>query len=447
MSSARSCSLKATSEESSSQVKFGLPDQQLLGQFLEDLCRETLNDRQFIKSLFSYRSASSDQFEQEGTVTEWQKFDFNLHFINVAWTRDVKDLVKFNSLSFFNNNEQNGMMGEADEWVTKTDVFGKYHLDRLYKKQATPKFEFEPLTRNQIDRIASQFSKTELHHSMRQLSDILREPDRMKYSVVIHFPVQFECLREAMGIKRQEFIRAMSASHRWYSSGGQTNTDFYKTDDGRFIGKCISALEFENFQQNAQGYFKYLFSCICSNKESFLSKVLAVVEMKVARDDKKYLMIMENITYGLRMNEFIRVFDLKGSKMNRFRKSENRTKTNLDTNFLLERNGDPIVVQMPTGVDFFEILERDVNFLRDKDIVDYSMLLVVHKQDHIVKVGIIDYLRKYDLKKRIEHNLKKIKNFGQDPTIVNPQQYSERFLQFMRTCIVAKHSSAEESAN
>lgn len=94
---------------------------------------------------------------------------------------------------------------------------------------------------------------------------------------------------------------------------------------------------------------------------------------------------------------------------------------------------------MPLDIDFFSILERDVNFLKDKDIVDYSLLLVLHKQDNCVKVGIIDYLRKYDLKKKIEFGLKKIKNFGQDPTIVNPSQYAERFLDFMRKCIIAKN--------
>lgn len=66
--------------------------------------------------------------------------------------------------------------------------------------------------------------------------------------------------------------------------------------------------------------------------------------MRVGKEEKKYVMIMEGITFGLKINEHIKIFDLKGSKMNRFRRTNIRANTNLDTNYLLERNGDPLVV-------------------------------------------------------------------------------------------------------
>lgn len=378
--------------------------------------------------------------ELEGTANEWQRFDFDLHFVNVVWKSEIRDLVKFNSMPIFDHSEDDlSVIVDSNEWSTKSDVFGMYHIDR--RPNTIDHLNCEPLSKAVVDRIMSLFSKQDLHSNMKQLSDIFREPSKTKYSVILHHPVQFECLRQVLGHKRSDFVRALAASHKWLSSGGQTNSDFYKTDNGRFIAKGVSALEFENFQQLAQSYFKYVFASAFNNKETFLGHILAVVEIKVGKEEKKYLMIMENVVFGLKMNEYIKVFDLKGSQMNRFRKSNIRTKTNLDTNYLLERNGDPIVVQMPSGIDFFKILERDVAFLRDKGIVDYSMLLVVHKQDRVIKVGIIDYLRKYDFKKKIEHGFKKIKNFGLDPTIVNPDQYADRFLRFMRTCIVPKSAS------
>lgn len=404
---------------------------------MEDLLKDTIDERNFFKQLFSYKNI----FEIEGTAHEWNKFEFDLHFVNIVWHRDIKDLVKFNLKPIFEHaHEDFGAKVSAEDWSTKTDVYGMYHLDhrkKISKKEAVP-LPVEPLKAQMVDKLIKQFDKQETHNNMKQMADIFRDPLRTKYSVVIHWPLQFECLRQVLGYKRRDFVKMIAASHRWYSSGGQTNSDFYKTENNRLVAKCISALEFENFKENAQSYFKYVLSTVFSNKESFLSNILGMIEIKVGKEEKKYMMIMENITYGLKMNEFIKVFDLKGSKMNRFRKMNIRTKTNLDTNYLLERNGDPIVVQMPQGIDFFKVLERDLAFLRDKEVVDYSLLLVVHKQESVVRVGIIDYLRKYDLKKKIEHGLKKIKNFGLDPTIVNPSQYAERFLKFMKTCVIAK---------
>ena len=365
-------------------------------------------------------------------------------FIDIQWNKKIKELVKFNSKPIFSSAEDQLKMYENDDILrpSELDIHSKYNLDKPHAKTKTAASgDLKPdlLPKTIIERIISHFMKPEVHANMKILSDVFEAPQETKYNIVVHFPIKFECLRIALGYKRKEFNKALAESHRWASSGGQTNSDFYKTDNGRFIAKCISSLEFEMFLQNALHYFKYVFSSVCSNKETFLSRVLSLVEIKVGKEEKKYLTIIEGITFGMKLNEFVRIYDLKGSKMNRFRKSNIRTKTNLDTNYLLERNGDPIVLQMPVGMDFFATLERDVNFLKDRDIVDYSLLLVLQKQDRVVRVGIIDYLRKYDLKKRIEHGLKKMRNFGQDPTIVNPTQYGDRFLQMMKTCIVAKH--------
>jgi hypothetical protein len=392
-----------------------------------------------MRILISFRQS----YEQEGSFNEWKGLEFDLHFLDIHWNVDVKELVKFNTHPTLLNNIQEPTRVEGEELTKENNIYTRYHLDEP-NKPPLPSLNAEPLVKGTIDKIYNYFCRPELHSNMKYMSELFKEPSKVKYSVTIHYPVQFEALRIALGYKRKDFNKTLLASHRWLSSGGQTNADFYKSDNGRFVAKCISSLEFENFQQNALHYFKYMFSTICSNKETFLSKILAMVEMKVGKEDKTILMVMEGITYGLHTNENMRIFDLKGSKMNRFRREKIRTKTSLDTNYLLERNGDPLFVQMPAGMDFFAILERDVNYLRDRDIVDYSLLLVIQKGDLKVKVGIIDYLRKYDFKKKIEFGLKKIKNFGQDPTIVNPSQYADRFLQFMKNCIVPKSAPPEE---
>jgi hypothetical protein len=89
------------------------------------------------------------------------------------------------------------------------------------------------------------------------------------------------------------------------------------------------------------------------------------------------------------------------------------------------------------------------------NVVDYSLLLIIDDQpmamgnpqlnfnnhqkdcDHpsacpicyvkTVRVGIIDYVRKYTWDKQLEHVGKIIINRLQVPTIVNPVNYKERF--------------------
>lgn len=357
--------------------------------------------------------------------------------MNVSWNKDIKDLIKLSSSSSFFRSHHSALgLDKEEDWLE--NIMDKYHLDSVASPFGQDNINIEPVSNQAIERLRSCFSKGDMLNSAKNLEESFTDPDRIKFNVVVHYPVQFECLRAALGYKRKEFQKALTSSHRWFSSGGQTNTDFYKSDNGKYIAKCISPLEFENFQANALFYFKYIFSTISTNKDTFLSKILALVEIKYGKEDKKYLVIMEGITYGMNASDHTKTYDLKGSKMNRFLKTNIKNKTNLDTNFLLERNGDPLVLQMPPEMDFFAILERDVGFLKEQNIVDYSFLIVINKQDRVVKVGIIDYLRKYDFRKAIENKFKKMRNFGQDPTIVEPDRYGERFLESMHRYLVIK---------
>lgn len=385
---------------------------------------------------------------------------FDMPMINIVWNRPLKDLVQFNKIPEIPKLSEFKMVKDShgpvfsnlrsDLGKTKTfqthrdEIISKYGLissmQLIVKDRKQQQVKGIPLSMLFLDKIVGYFCNKEVQTNMRQMADIIKEPTKMKVSIVAHYAVQFEFIRAALGYERGEFIKEIQASHRWFSSGGQTNSDFYKSDNGRFIGKCVSEQEFENFQQkNALNYFKYIFSTVASNKESFLSKVLGLYEIKVNKEERKYMILMEGLTYGLSGADNIKVYDLKGSKMNRFRKTSLKSSTSFDTNYMLDRNGDPIVLQMPQGLDFFEIIDRDVSFLKEKDIVDYSLLAAVDQNNMIVKVGIIDYLIKYDWKKKMEHQLKKIKNFGLDPTIVNPSQYADRFVEFMRRCFIVRH--------
>lgn len=60
------------------------------------------------------------------------------------------------------------------------------------------------------------------------------------------------------------------------------------------------------------------------------------------------------------------------------------------------------------------------------DIVDYSLVIGIDESEREIVVGVIDYLRHYDLIKRLESGVKSAVSTNL-PTIIPPQQYKNRF--------------------
>jgi len=73
---------------------------------------------------------------------------------------------------------------------------------------------------------------------------------------------------------------------------------------------------------------------------------------------------------------------------------------------------------------------NDTLFLSIINVVDYSILVGLDEKKHELVVGIIDYLRQYDIVKRTEYMSKSVGMMvaGKDePTIIPPTQYRRRF--------------------
>lgn len=56
----------------------------------------------------------------------------------------------------------------------------------------------------------------------------------------------------------------------------------------------------------------------------------------------EFYLVMENLYYGMGDPKDLRVYDLKGSETNRWEKKLN--KVLLDTNFIVDRNAEPIPI-------------------------------------------------------------------------------------------------------
>ncbi|OWZ16242.1 Phosphatidylinositol-3-phosphate 5-kinase [Phytophthora megakarya] len=270
-------------------------------------------------------------------------------------------------------------------------------------------------------------------------------------STIAYYPLQFEILRELFYGSLQNFVFSISHVANWDASGGKSGASFYRTLDDRFVIKHISSTEMQSFLGCLPGYFKYMASIYFDGRESLLSKTVGLYQTTITRKDSgqkmvQYICVMENAFY---QKELTRTYDLKGSSRNRFAKPrptsdvpQNNNRVLLDGNFLEFTKGHPVGVLAEDHEFILKAVQNDTAFLYSINIVDYSMIVGLSCRKHEageeepteMTVGIIDYLRQFDLIKRVESVGKSVGMIaGQSsPTIIEPGQYGKRFRDAIR---------------
>ena len=100
-----------------------------------------------------------------------------------------------------------------------------------------------------------------------------------------------------------------------------------------------------------------------------------------------HLMLQENILRFKKPENLEYIFDLKGSSVNREVEGHIKSSTTLkDVNFMKERKKDDHFTQFGR-IDrqkLLRSLRKDVEFLRKKGIMDYSLLLGIEETDAAV---------------------------------------------------------------
>ena len=293
-----------------------------------------------------------------------------------------------------------------------------------------------------------------------------------EYKIKVYFPHQFEALRTTFCATNEEFIKSIRKSIEWSVSGGKSKANFYKTFDNKYIVKNVSEMEFNMFIESALNYFKHISKYLFHKMPSAIGKLLGAYHIKVKiqgeKDKNYYLIYMENIYYGMltKINNYtfnssdsnIMVYDLKGSKLNRYVKQNMKKpgKVLLDTNFLEDFNGEPLFFDFNVFQILQNALTNDSQFLKEEGVIDYSLLIIFEydntnsknkineengKEENknnfkIIRLGIIDYLRKYTWDKQIESYSKKFIHGFKNPTIINPDSYCERFMRKIKRYFV-----------
>ena len=298
------------------------------------------------------------------------------------------------------------------------------------------------------------------------------------------------------------YIQSLSAACEWAVSGGKSGASFSKTDDGRFIVKCISRTELQMFLDCAPAYFEYLSKAFFHGLPTVLCKIVGVYQIgyhnrATGKRTMEQVAVMQNIFHGRKIS---RVFDLKGSLRGRFtqqstdkdsggkasttskhfgssndlaemdrhsvddviararnpdadndyRKQKTKSEaaqqgeddedyvgpsvpTLLDGDFLEFTGGRPLPLSDRSKAAFTMSILNDTLFLSIINVLDYSILVGIDEEKHELVVGIIDYMRQYDILKQMERVGKSLPMVvgSEAPTIIQPPLYKSRFTNAM----------------
>jgi hypothetical protein len=220
----------------------------------------------------------------------------------------------------------------------------------------------------------------------------------------------------------------------------------------------VNKHEFKMFIETGFQYFHHNAKFLFHKMPSALAKILGAYKIKIKnpkqnKAENSYIILMENLFYGkdeVGKEKGIKAYDLKGSRSNRYipKKDQKANQVLPDTNFKEDFKGEPIALERNMAELMKAAIHNDSLILSKMNVVDYSLLLIIDDNCGIdlkekmqmeanvaipyfniksIRVGIIDYVRKYTWDKQLEHVGKIIINRLQVPTIVNPVNYKERF--------------------
>jgi 1-phosphatidylinositol-3-phosphate 5-kinase len=279
--------------------------------------------------------------------------------------------------------------------------------------------------------------------------------------VTIFYSKHFESLRILYCASYFEFLYSIIKSQEWSSvTGGKSKAHFFKSWDERFVVKCLSEMEFKMFIESCFHYFVHNNKYFFFKMPSSLVKVVGAYKIKIKSLKKNiiYCVIMENLNYLLKSKETeLITYDLKGSSVNRYIKEKENGRVLMDTNFIEDFSGEPLALDQKIYTLFLCSISNDTKICRTMGVIDYSLLCVIvdynddennncnsnDKEENYnkiifnqgdnegkikyIRLGVLDYFRKYTWDKQLETLGKTIMHKFTAPTVINPKKYDERF--------------------
>ncbi|XP_041332680.1 phosphatidylinositol 5-phosphate 4-kinase type-2 gamma-like [Pyrgilauda ruficollis] len=184
-------------------------------------------------------------------------------------------------------------------------------------------------------------------------------------------PQVFRNLRERFGVDDQDYQVSLARSPpRWAGSGHR----LLLSADRTLVLKELSSEDVADVHGLLCHYHQYVVQC---HGQTLLPRFLGMYRVSVDSEDT-YLLVMRNLfSHRLPVH---RKYDLKGSLVDREASDKEKGKelpTLKDVDFL--NKNEKVFVEEEQQRDFMDKLKRDVEFLVQQKLMDYSLLLGIHE--------------------------------------------------------------------
>jgi 1-phosphatidylinositol-3-phosphate 5-kinase len=263
-------------------------------------------------------------------------------------------------------------------------------------------------------------------------SDLIRlYGPSVTFHVKVYYVRQFQALRCYLCPSFLDFVLSMSRSEAEQQQLGKSGAMFFRSSDGKYIGKLIDEREFNMFADMAPNYFRHICKSFYHNMPSKLVHIVGVYRYTVKNlsyntKSHSWLLIMRNLAYGISPKAV--TYDLKGTLNSRRYVKEGEQQTKMDLNFIEELDSLPLLLSEENMRVLESAIWNDTLFLSKQNVIDYSLVVIVSREEGKIAAGVIDYLRQYTFDKAVESQYKKVMA-NELPTITDPTQYKERFRQ------------------
>lgn len=164
---------------------------------------------------------------------------------------------------------------------------------------------------------------------------------------------------------------------KFQEGSGKSASFFFFTSNRNFVIKTLKDEELTLLTRKGllEKYYKYL----RRHPSSLLARFYCIITVKIKYMQAINVIVMDNLM-GEHLEEALRVYDLKGST---FHRSNSHPSSDLsvrkDLNFLDDKQFR-MLVSVSQQRDLLRRMEKDKEFLKQCELMDYSLLIVFFKR-------------------------------------------------------------------
>ncbi|ORX87404.1 SAICAR synthase-like protein [Anaeromyces robustus] len=207
------------------------------------------------------------------------------------------------------------------------------------------------------------------------------------YKFKDYAPRVFRSIREIFKISSEDYLMSLTGKYMLteIDSPGKSGSFFYYSQDYRFIIKTVHHTEHKYLLKILRNYYLYL----KKNPNTLICKIFGLHRVKIQHGKKIHFIVMENIFPPDK--DIHEKYDLKGSLVGRYTDEKEKDSNKLivlkDVNWIKRER--KIYLGKEKESILMKQLEKDVQFLADNNVMDYSLLVGCHN----LNKGNIDNIR------------------------------------------------------